>query len=656
MKLVASGGICALVLLALLGCDPGEGQRFLDQEPWFRFDGQLFRLTVRGARLVSTAPVVTPGYTCPAGDAGTSEVTVFTVEALTPTPLIEIESRVESTLECASQEPFAIELTGLPIDALDVFRRCDPTATERFTNRCPEADRVESCTADSPPTACELVVEGRYRVVAWSEPLDEPRCRESGVRGLPGLGDPEACAACNAFEPDPPSPGAICDSPIAPDSANEPLLTVALRSSIPEVSQDDPSATCCDPSVVPRFVFCARPCRCRRTFIGLEPKPRSETPLPLKTDDGTLRLAVISDVESNKPRFTKFVAQARERGVDAVVSIGDLTDSGGQGGVRSMANFVRDRLTVVDGSDCDKDANGRLCCAPDQRLFPQLCNAAVQRQPFLNGLGRNETEEESFFTFFEQFGPTNAATVIGHVQLVLVDSANGTLSNAQFEWLEGVLATPRPSTIACTMAGAPPNGASDWPLASDCEGRCELCGFGNTAPLCVVPPRERSDYVCGEQNCMCIDSQSQPCPGNLQCLDLDGDGRTRCACDRDSSCGPGGRCVDGDCAPPLRLVFTHTPPFDLFGARNQAFRSRREAARLMSMLADAGVGLLFAGAINTFREISVAGVPLFITGGGGADLEAFDDTGHHWLLVTVRHAWDGPTRSDVSVEVIRLDE
>src|SRR5690606_3243468 len=99
------------------------------------------------------------------------------------------------------------------------------------------------------------------------------------------------------------------------------------------------------------------------------------------------------------------------------------------------------------------------------------------------------------------------------------------------------------------------------------------------------------------------------------------------------------QCLDGDCLQPLRVVITHTPPFDIFGARNSAFRSRREAARLMSLLAKRGVDYIFAGSINTFAEVSIAGIPAFVTGGGGAPLEIFDETGPHWLLMTIDNAY-----------------
>lgn len=75
----------------------------------------------------------------------------------------------------------------------------------------------------------------------------------------------------------------------------------------------------------------------------------------------------------------------------------------------------------------------------------------------------------------------------------------------------------------------------------------------------------------------------------------------------------------------------------------------------MAMLADADVDLLFAGSINTFSQVAVAGVRMLVTGGGGADMEAFDETGHHWLLVTIPDAWGTPERGDIQFEVRSLE-
>jgi len=595
-------GVCGLT-----ACDPTEAQRFRDQEPWYRFDGLVFEVEVRGARLESSDPDVRESFSCPGDDVSPgASVTVLQVDATSPTPTIEV-SLDNPGFACADTEPFGVELSGLPIDAIDLYRSCNDSASDRFLNRCPGPIVPGGCSEDAPEDACEVAVRGRYRVVAWSELSDRPGCRDAGVRESPfrdpstGRRVPEFCAACDQFEPEPPR---------GMGEGKRTLITVALRGDAPELSADG-TASCCEPDATPLHVMCLRACQCRRTFVSLVPKDDVSPQEPFRQPDGVLKLAVLSDVESNKGVFRRFVAQAEEEGVDAILNIGDLTDSGGQSGVRGMAEFVDEQIREIDGDSCTTDDDGRLCCAPGERVVSSVCNATLVEPGFMNGLGRNETDEDSFFTFFNEFGPSNFTTAIGRVQLIVLDSADGTLSSAQFDWLSRALETPAPSDHECEIVGEPPGG--EWPLASECMGgSClEGCGIGFSTlpPLCVPPPRSRSEPESGARNCVCIDARSEVCPGNFVCGDGSTiSGQSTCACTRDVDCGEGARCEAGECVAPLRLVFTHTPPFDVFGARNSAFLSRREAARLMAMLADADVDLLFAGSINTFSQVAVAGV------------------------------------------------
>jgi Icc protein len=80
-------------------------------------------------------------------------------------------------------------------------------------------------------------------------------------------------------------------------------------------------------------------------------------------------------------------------------------------------------------------------------------------------------------------------------------------------------------------------------------------------------------------------------------------------------------------------VFMHIPPLDPAGLRGGGFRSRKEGAKLMQMLGDGRVDALFLGHIHSYYAFSAAGVPSFISGGGGAIPERFDGIGRHYLRV-----------------------
>jgi 3',5'-cyclic-AMP phosphodiesterase len=64
----------------------------------------------------------------------------------------------------------------------------------------------------------------------------------------------------------------------------------------------------------------------------------------------------------------------------------------------------------------------------------------------------------------------------------------------------------------------------------------------------------------------------------------------------------------------LRAVVTHVPPLDPYGLRGGAFRSRDEAAKLLHLLAEAGVDLLLVGHLHTYAETEIAGIPTLIAG------------------------------------------
>lgn len=81
------------------------------------------------------------------------------------------------------------------------------------------------------------------------------------------------------------------------------------------------------------------------------------------------------------------------------------------------------------------------------------------------------------------------------------------------------------------------------------------------------------------------------------------------------------------------VVCTHVPPLDPAGLRGGAFRNRNEAAKFVVMLGRGAVDALFLGHIHSYYAFSSAGVPTYISGGGGATPERFDGIDRHYLRV-----------------------
>lgn len=91
----------------------------------------------------------------------------------------------------------------------------------------------------------------------------------------------------------------------------------------------------------------------------------------------------------------------------------------------------------------------------------------------------------------------------------------------------------------------------------------------------------------------------------------------------------------GTPAPAQRLLITHVPPFDPFGARNLGFKSRQDAARVISVLARGGVRQMITSQFATFERQRIDAVEVVHSGGAGAPIEAGSDATHHWLEVSV---------------------
>ncbi len=100
----------------------------------------------------------------------------------------------------------------------------------------------------------------------------------------------------------------------------------------------------------------------------------------------------------------------------------------------------------------------------------------------------------------------------------------------------------------------------------------------------------------------------------------------------------------------VHVVGMHIAPMDPVGVRNGSFSSRNEAAALVGKMARAGVDLTLYGHVHSFYAFSNAGIPAFISGGGGAIPETFDGVGRHYLAVDV-----DPAGGVEEVAVIRVD-
>lgn len=87
----------------------------------------------------------------------------------------------------------------------------------------------------------------------------------------------------------------------------------------------------------------------------------------------------------------------------------------------------------------------------------------------------------------------------------------------------------------------------------------------------------------------------------------------------------------GEGAP--HVVVTHIPIMDPVGLRGGQFRSRKEAGKLLVRLARAEVDLALFGHVHSYYAFTLAGIPSFISGGGGGLPERLDGVSRHYLVV-----------------------
>jgi 3',5'-cyclic-AMP phosphodiesterase len=106
-----------------------------------------------------------------------------------------------------------------------------------------------------------------------------------------------------------------------------------------------------------------------------------------------------------------------------------------------------------------------------------------------------------------------------------------------------------------------------------------------------------------------------------------------------------------DAGEQLHIFATHYPPIDPVGLRGGSFRSRSEAYKLLALLADEGVDLALYGHLHSYYAYSNAGIPAYISGGGGAFADQLDGIGRHFLKVEL----DPEAGEVIDVALVRVD-
>jgi 3',5'-cyclic-AMP phosphodiesterase len=100
----------------------------------------------------------------------------------------------------------------------------------------------------------------------------------------------------------------------------------------------------------------------------------------------------------------------------------------------------------------------------------------------------------------------------------------------------------------------------------------------------------------------------------------------------------------------VHIVAMHIPPIDPIGVRNGSWASRSEAAKLLGKLGEGRVDLTLYGHVHSYYSFDNAGIPAFISGGGGAIPERFDRIGRHFLVFDI-----DATQGVLEQSVIKVD-
>lgn len=627
--------VCLLSMIGLCGCNSTEGERFNEQKDYYNFTSNTSTLNVYGAsRTIENNNDV---FRCPviSGMATETNLTVFQAKAHGALPHLTLKTI--PGIRSDAQGGIGISIKDLPAGLLDIYEKCNSTSYERLMTSCPEDYKiVESCDdAKKSEDACRLIHKGTHRLVISAQINEDDNClTEETDRSPYHTSISHLANACDAF------------SPIN--------LLAAYR-----VMQ--PSDNCCQTSDFGTLDFCFKPCGCRTLSIAILPKDEW---IEQTTDNSdTLKIGVFSNVEGNKKALENLLNSMTNKGIHVAISLGNLTKHGSKNEFIEMRDLIDAKFSIIDGTPqvtnaCVQNEN-MICCEDGVRQFDNsICNAIIHKIAFHAGLGEAEYGGNGLEEFREQFGPSNMATTIGKVQLIMLDTADASFGNTQTEWLESVLTTSTHST--CNIP-APEN--EKWPTLAEC--RQILATNNNTKnptcrecikqeAYCIPPDAQRSDPSLGPENCVCVPATSQVCPHAQACETTDGTD-AKCICTRDTDCGNGGTCIDGVCQPPIRLVFSYTPIFDEYGSRNNALSSKSEAAALMSVLTKSNVSAIFSGRVLDYGHFSMGGIPVYITGGGGAAMSSFASKKNHWLYIEIPRAYTRPNSDDISVQVIEFD-
>jgi len=104
------------------------------------------------------------------------------------------------------------------------------------------------------------------------------------------------------------------------------------------------------------------------------------------------------------------------------------------------------------------------------------------------------------------------------------------------------------------------------------------------------------------------------------------------------------------------VIATHTSPIDPRQGMGATYLEEGDAARLMAEAELAGADMVLAGHVHMFCSTATpGGVPLVITGGGGAVMEALDVPGAFHHVVRVRLGRDGVTAEPVPLSDVPCD-
>ncbi len=100
----------------------------------------------------------------------------------------------------------------------------------------------------------------------------------------------------------------------------------------------------------------------------------------------------------------------------------------------------------------------------------------------------------------------------------------------------------------------------------------------------------------------------------------------------------------------VHVVAMHIPPIDPIGVRNGSWASRSEAAKLLVKLGEGRVDLTLYGHVHSYYSFDNAGIPAFISGGGGAIPERFDRIGRHFMVFDIDAAQGVLDQSVIKVD------